>query len=103
MKNKDNSDAERWRTYQAKVLLESLCLDIEQGEKFEGGGVRLVVESTCSFMQCNKCGHRWEVDMIRQKNGLLRIRAFVPNAIEYRPFYYCPNECNRDFRWRELG
>ena len=101
MKKKDMSEAERWRSHQVKVLLESLCVEIEPGERFEDGGVRLIVERSHSVMQCSKCGEKWDVDTITLKNGLMRIRAFVPWGLGYRFFFSCPHGCNKTYGWKE--
>jgi hypothetical protein len=101
VKKKDMSEAEKWRAHQAKVLLESMCLEIEPGEKFEDGGVTLIVDGNHSAMQCSKCREKWDVNKIMLKNGLTKIQAFVPWGLGYRLFFNCPHGCNKAYSWKE--
>jgi hypothetical protein len=101
MKKDSPTKRERWNARQARVVLDSLCVDVEPDEGFENGDVRLVSDEHCCLMQCLKCGASWEVDSINLKSGLLRVQAFVPWGLGYRFFFQCPNECNRAYIWRE--
>jgi hypothetical protein len=97
---RDNSKrAERWNVRQARVLLDSLCLELEADERLEGGDITLAEGEDCLVVRCNKCGEEWEVDSIALANGALRVQAFVPWGLGYRYFYRCPCGCNKDYSW----
>ena len=101
MKKDRPTKSERWNTRQARVVLDSLCVDIGQDEGFEKGDVRLVSDEHSCLMRCLKCGASWEVDSISVNSGHLRVQAFIPWGLGYRFFFQCPNECNRSFILRE--
>ncbi len=92
---------DKWKTRQARVLLDSLCVDLWPEERFEGGDVGLLLEDNRCVIHCEKCGEAWEVDSIVLNNGLVRIQAFIPWGLGYRDFYRCPNECNKTYNWDE--
>lgn len=101
MCDKNLTNAEKWKIHQAKVLLESLCVDIEHSVNLEVEGVNLIVSRDNSVMECNKCGEKWEVETIMLKNGRLRLRAYIQKGMGYVSSYKCPNKCNENKNWRE--
>jgi hypothetical protein len=101
MSDEDLTDAEKWRTHQAKVLLESMCVEIGHSVDMEAEDVYLIMSRDKSVMKCKECGAEWDVETIMLKNGRLRLRAFLQRGMGYISSYKCPVGCNEERNWRE--
>jgi len=76
MCDKNLTNAEKWKIHQAKVLLESLCVDIEHSVNLEVEGVNLIVSRDNSVMECNKCGEK-----MGSRNNYAQERTFKITSI----------------------